>query len=355
MDNTTKDDEITLRELILLFQEYFFELKRNWWIILLFSIVSAVGFTAYQYSKPTTYTSNLTFMMGENKGTSFSGLESILAGSFGLSGGGGGGNMKKFLSLSKSRKIVGAALMQKKTIDGENDFYANHLMRVNNWEYFEDKENTKRFWFTRDDFQKTDVLENKVLKSLHGKVVGTKSTEGIFKHEIDELSGIVNISIASESEEFSIEFLTDFFDLINQYFTQKTIEKNLETYTLIKNKVDSLQQTISTNEYRLAKETDSGRNLVLTMNKLEQLRLRKELEILHIQYGEGMKNLAVSEYTLQSVKPMVQSIDLPIYPLRPSDISLPISVIIGGFLGSFLVGGFIIVRKVIRDALKEEA
>jgi uncharacterized protein involved in exopolysaccharide biosynthesis len=102
-------DELTLKELILVIQEYFVYFLRKWYWVVLGALVVGGIFFYNAYTAPVNYDAPLTFMMNDDKGGGI-GAGAIL-GSLGLGGGeGGGGKASKLLQLGKSRKVLGKVL-----------------------------------------------------------------------------------------------------------------------------------------------------------------------------------------------------------------------------------------------------
>ncbi|MEL6276275.1 MAG: Wzz/FepE/Etk N-terminal domain-containing protein, partial [Bacteroidota bacterium] len=125
--NHTYNDEITLKELILKIQEYFWYLwGKKWWIIAAGLIGGAIGFYR-AWTTPLTYTAELTFMVNEDDGANAGGVGAIL-GQFGLGGGATSEyNLDKILALSRSRRIIREVLFDSVEINSEADLIANHI------------------------------------------------------------------------------------------------------------------------------------------------------------------------------------------------------------------------------------
>jgi uncharacterized protein involved in exopolysaccharide biosynthesis len=68
-------------------------------------------------------------------------------------------------------------------------------------------------------------------------------------------------------------------------------------------------------------------------------------------YAKVIEQKEIAEFSLNDQTPVVQIIDYPISPIEPSKSSLIkniiLSLLIGGFLGGFIV----IARKILRDTL----
>lgn len=352
--NYIEEDEITLKELIIKVQEFFQEVLKNWRLVILITIPFVLYFFYQTYKTPITYTSELTFMMNDDEG---GGLGSLggLAASFGFGGGGSGEfNLEKMLSLLKSRNIIQQGLFEKVALDGETDFFANHLIKEYDFhEKWNKNESLKGFLFKNDQVAEFNRVEYKALKKIYTKVIGSGKTQGLLSSNINEDTGIMTLNIESTNEALSIKFLNSLFRKLSAFYIDKTIEKQQQTYEITKNKADSLLGVMNFAQNRLLKLKDSNRNTTLNQYRSEELKLERDYQISLIAYGEAIKNKEIADFTLKSKTPFIQSIDLPIPPLSPdkSLVSYIKQIIIGGILGVFLAIAFILGRKIYRDTM----
>lgn len=352
-NNTAANEEISLKELLLLVQSHVKELFKYWWIFIIVGPLCAGLFYLKTTFDDISYTSKLTFMMDSESGSSLGAVAGLL-GSFGLGGAGGDSNLDKMIRLIKSRSITKQAIFKKVKIDGKDDFFANHIMRTENIEVFVDEEETERFFFTRSDFGKYDKLENKAMLKVFKHVVGSPDKTGAMLISKDDLSGIVTLESTFLSEDLAIEYPEAHFNVVEKYFIEKTIEKSQATFDIVKMKYDSITSLISSKEYQFAKELDTGRNLFLRKDQMTREVTKKDIMVLYEQYGELVKNKEISEYSLLTITPVIQGIDLPIYPIEPNEFSWILAILIGGFLGGLLTAGVIIARKIYRDTMDDD-
>ena len=79
-------------------------------------------------------------------------------------------------------------------------------------------------------------------------------------------------------------------------------------------------------------------------------RLSREVSLLDGEYSESLRNQKKLELLLSQETPEFQIIDRTFFPTKnaPSKIK---SIILGGFLGTFLACLYFLGRKVIRDAM----
>ncbi len=352
-----EEDEITLKELILKLQEFYREVVSHWKLVILITVPFVLFFLFRAFTTPATYPASLTFMVNEDEGGGIGGAMAILS-QFGFGGGGGGGkyNLEKILQLSKTRKIVQSALFNKTTINDNHDYIANHLIDLYDYhEAWEESEiGLKNFKFTHVEIDRFNLTENAALKTLHSKVIGGENVEGIFSTGINEEAGIMNFKVNSESPDFSISLVNNLYNHLDTFYTEKTIEKQQSTYDLVREKVDSIQNELNAKEGRLAKLKDSSRNIYTNTDNLRESRLGRDVQVLSIMYGEALKNLEIADFSLKNKTPFIQLIDAPIPPINPIGESKLKAIILGGFLGGFLAIGFIIGRKIFRDAMSEK-
>lgn len=353
--STYEDDEITLKELIEKILEFWREIwSKKWWIIL-----AAIPFMAYfGYNAKNTkllYQANLTYSLNEGGGGG--GALGGLLGSFGL-GKGGKVNLERIVALSKSRRIIQPVLFQKiilDTLDGKEDYIANHLITLQEFDKLWMKTNPKfeNFRFTTDDIEKFDRTALSAFKMLHGQMIGGEGVVNpIFTNTFNEDTGIMTISGNTVDEELSIDITNLIFANLKEYYLKTNTNSSKNTFEFVQAKTDSIYQRMTSKEYQLSKFNDSHRNLsdpnLLTQRKLMETELLK----LKTMYAEATKNYEVADFSLEASTPDISIIDSPIPPISPKGASLLISLIKGAFLGGMLALTIIIGRKIVVDAMR---
>lgn len=356
--NKMQNDEVKLKDLILILQEYISELLKHWYWIILFSTPFVAFFVNTTHKEPTTYSAKLTFMVNDDEGGGIGAL-SGLAASFGFGGAASEHNLDKMHTLLKSRSIIQQALFKKEGIEGKNDFFANHFLEK--YQFFkdmdEDPSGLKEFRFSNNNFENFSKQENTVLKTIYSKIIGNLDSgiKPLLTSSINDKTGIMNMKFEGITEELSIKFVECIFEQLSHFYVDKTIEKQKKTYELTKSKVDSLRDVMNTTQYRLLKMKDTRRNLTLRQYEVEELKLQRQLQVTTLVYGEALKNQEIADFALKSKTPFIQVIDTPIPPLYPnkSIITYIISAIVGGILGGAIAVTFFLGRKIFRDAMEE--
>ncbi len=350
---TVKEDEITLKELILKVQEFYREVLRNWKIVAVFLVLGGSYFLYTAITTPVTYVADMTFMVNEESGGSNGGMGSIL-GQFGLGGGGGGEfNLDKIAELSKSLRITKEALFEKAVVKNKLDYFANHIIKAEqiHEKWKKDTTGLKDFYFTNSEIEKFGKTERRALKIVYNQVKGNPNIEPLMLVYYEKETSILTMEVESQSEELSILFLKELYEKVSQFYIKESTDKPKATFDKLKEKRDSISQELARKESLLAKAIDSNIGLVSRSAQLKIDRLQRDVQMLSVAYAEIVKNTEMAAFNLKIAMPFFQVIDEPFSPLRPNRESKIKAIILGAFLGSFLAIIIIIGRKIYRDAM----
>ncbi|WP_235299253.1 GumC domain-containing protein [Portibacter marinus] len=357
-----KDDEISIKEIIVKIKEYFWEIVRKWWLILMSSILFAIALGWKAKRVPETYPAYLSFMINSENPNSLSSVSGLL-GTFGLGGASTSEyNLDKMIQLLKSRKISEEVFFSRIEVNNHQDYIANHLINhldtIDRWEAkksmfkfgpYEDP--IADFRFESDSIPAFAYLENKALKRLFTKVIGSGDVPGLLSGSYDEITNILYLSFTSQDEQLSIKVVKEYYENLAEFYTFQSVSKQLHTYKLIKQKSDSLATLLATKEYQYADAIQSNQRVFAETDRLNEARLRREVEKLNVMYLEATKNLEVADFSLKNKTPFIQTIDLPISPIDSEYESFPWAVIRGLILGGFIGILFVSLRKLYMDIM----
>ncbi len=352
MTNTyiEQSKELSVKEIILGIKKYVIEIIKNWLIVVIVTIFIS-GYMSYKaLVSPVTYRADLTFMVNEDEGGLGAGSAAVgILGSLGI--GSTEYNLDKILQLSRSFRIISDAFFVKANINGVEDFYANHLIRCQ----FKEGSSDYNFKFTHSDINKFSIAELSMLKRLFQMVSGGEdnASTGLLITSYEKLSGIMKMSLTTKDENVSIFFLRTVYERLGDFYVKKSIEKQKFTYEVILSKADSLKQLLGNRESARANFDDRNRGLISETSKVPAQRLTRDLGMLSIMYNEAIRNAEVADFAIKSKIPFVQSIDIPISPLKPKKASIFKNIFIGFIIGFLLSSSFIIIKKIIKDALNE--
>lgn len=352
--DTTEEKELTLKDLILKIREYWVEIKKYWWVIVL-TCIPSIGYQAYlAFTTPIQYNAGLTFMVDEES-SSGAGMLGALLGDFGLPG--GENNYDKILELSKSQRIIRMALFQKVEIDGKTDYLANHFIRiqkVHEEEWYKKPKDPSQpslngFFFTRDSFENFSRLEYAAFKSVYGILMGDKEHKPLFSNKYNPDSGIMSLMLVTRSEQLSITLLGAIFNDLSDYYILSSTIKEKATYDIIQGKADSLYRLMVGSELSQARFQDKSLGLIKAEDQLPVERFSRNKALYGLMYGEALKNLEIADYAVKDRMPYVQVIDHPIPPLSGFKYSRKKALIVGIGVGVFLGLIIVILKKFISD------
>lgn len=345
-----QEDEISLKELIIKVQEFIQEGLRNWLLIGLAGILFAALFVFLEYKKDTEYTAKYSFMLQEEDSKGGGGLLG-LASSFGFNLGGlGAVNLDKMGKLLKSQRLLSQALLTEVEIDGKKDKLINHHVEI--YELLDEWKDTKKLSqftsFKANSLDEFTPLEGAAYTKIHKYIV-----EELLVVNVDIEVGIINLSFTSLNEDYSLHLTEALYDELDKFYTRKAVEPQKKALDIIQGRTDSIYNAMLNAEYRSAKFEDSERGVFLSTDRLAKQRAERDAQIYGLMYGEAVKQLEAARFSYESRKPVLQTIDIPFYPLKKTKKSYIKSVIIGGFLGGFLSLIFVFGRKIFRDIMAD--
>jgi len=361
-----QEEYITLKDIFLGIKSYFIEVLKYKYILLIAGIFLGVIMGYRTYKKPMLYKEKLTFMMDEKSGEAVQGLN-LLSGLFGQTS--SGENLSRILELFESKKIIHNTLFDTIEIKGRKDFLANHFIEeygvqalANSYKKFglmyrvawpKRLLDQKEFRFQHGDINKFSDNENLFLRLLYEKVNGNEAIgmPRLLTSSLDDQSGIMTIRMSSERQEITYGVLTNIYHHLSSFFIEKSVEKQMKTYNIIKVKKDSVLTALKNSEYLLADFKDSNRKLVTVKGYLKQLRLEREVTILNIMYGEAVKQMEATDFALKNKTPVVQVIDLPTRPIIGNKEGFVRSFFFGFMFAMVILALIITIRKFVLDIL----
>jgi len=366
--NNNKKEYFTLKDIILKISTYGDVIRENLKWVIIIGVILGLLFAMNAYLKPTMYKEELTFMMDEQSGSD---LGAGLGALKGLLGGKRQKGTVKILQLFQSKYIINNTLFDTTTINGKSDCLANHFLEeytvdelVKGYRKFgrykaqwpKELLKNESFRFQHANVDSFGIKENMFLRILYEKIVGNSvvGIPSLLESKLDEESGIMTLMMNSEREEITLGILNNIYVQLSAFFIEKSIEKELRTFEVIKYKKDSVYTALRSAEYRLANFKDRNHNIVTLKGKLEQGKIEREVSLLNSLYIQHVMQMESTDFALRNKMPVVQVIDLPRRPISPQRESILRNLALGGIGGAILVIVFLIIRKFFRDILEED-
>jgi hypothetical protein len=320
------------------------------------AIIGIIIGVSYAKFAKVKYKSQLVFLINESKSSAVSPL-GVLAGQFGLGQVGPAISEDRLGFIYSSKEILGGALLHR----FENGIcIGDSLIKIKKWKSsFEGDTFLIHFdSFKGDDPDKLSVVENKVLNMLIDDVLLSKQLtfEALKKKSTGFVSapnsGIVIIGFENSNESICKEFPRAIYDELSTFYSDAVTGSLQSNFDLISQRADSLGEVLLNLERETANAMDEGYNVFKFKGKLEESRLKRNLQIIEVLYGEVIKNKELAKFNLDQEKPVFQIIDEPIYPLEIKERSMLLFGLIGGAF-SFFLCLILIVLWFIKNNLKE--
>ncbi|HMS30493.1 MAG TPA: hypothetical protein PKD32_11615 [Saprospiraceae bacterium] len=351
---TYQEEELSFKGLVLSIKVYIRAILKAWKWIALFVLLGFGIFTLLGIKNHKWYEAEVSFMINDTQG-GLGGISALLGQFSGFLGASEEqANLQKILELSKTMRIAQSIFFTKAVVDQKDDFLANHLIREldlkNKWSpdpIIGKKNKFKGFLFKSSDVAQFSRLESEAFKRLHKIFSATVQTGASDK------TGIMKISIQSPNEELAYQLCKTMFSELSQFYVDKTIEKQRETYLGLKMKTDSLKNLMVRKEYGLAGLKDSYRGTWLQTEEVPKTILDRDIRMLLLIYGETVKNLELASFSLENVTPYIQAIDPPMLPLEVKQYFSIKNIILCIFACSFLAIITVIVLTFYKQKMSE--
>ena len=337
------NDKASFKDIIITISDYKNELKKQLLLIISIAIIFSLlgfGFSKLQENK---YKAVLSFIVEEqSEGANLSDL-SGMANMIGIDMGGSASssfNQQNIIELLKSRKIIERTLNNKCEIEGKSDLLLNHYIRINNLITDSSTINLSSNYY------------NDSITSIVWLRIIDRDMEILFQNDD---ANIINLSFESLNAELAKNFTEIVIDEMSEMYIDYQTEKSRNTLDNLQFRSDSIFKALKISERNFAKVKDNNMRVMTASGRLEELQYMREVEILQAVYLELRKNIELTHMSLLNETPLIQLVDKAVLPLENINRSTLFWIVIFSVLGVFTVCFIIILRKLVRDALKEES
>ena len=348
-----KQDEISLRELIVSIKGWIVYLKTKLLIIVLSGIIGGLCGFYYAYVQKAMYTASLNFALEDEKGGGMSGalgLASQFGFDLGSSAGGAfsGGNL---IELIQSRTLVEKTLLDSVLIKGKPTSLAEYYLEFNGirngWE--KHPEMAKVIFFPAIDRSKFSLQQDSIL----GKIYEALIDKNLSVTQKDKKIGIIYIDVKTENELFSKLFTENLAKEVSDYYIETKSKKSKFNVAILERQSDSIRNELNGAISNVASANDNTYNLnpALNVKKVPSLRRQVDVQANTVILTELVKNLELAKVSLRKETPLIQIIDKPILPLPKQKIGKMKTMVIGGFFLELIT---IVCLLIIRWWKKEE-
>lgn len=317
--------------------------KQIKWIIPITGVLAITCGVLVRKMSDAKYVAVSTFLFEGNENAMPSGLGNM-ASMLGLGGMGGGMDEDKLAFIIQTNKIVGEAFHKRAKINGKDDLLINHYVR----EYKLNEKWCEKFDYACDiDFNdqapQLDSLRNVTILMLKKKMGIKVSGEGV-----------ISLRIESKNKELSTIINKNILDAVIVHFNRYSAEKDKKTYSHLQSRVDSIKNELSKIEMEYAKILDNSMMKTRAIGKIDEYRLKREIEILSIMYSEGVKNIELAKFNVLNNSKIIQILDTPnSRTLKDERKGLIFNLVLFSMLFAFISVGFVVSWHYTKVILKE--
>ncbi|MDR6566545.1 Wzz/FepE/Etk N-terminal domain-containing protein [Chitinophaga ginsengisegetis] len=350
---TTKiTEEISLKELIVKLQDWLRYLwQKKVWVITFTALGAGIGLFIALKSKPN-YAAELTFVLEDNSTSplgAYSGLASQLGidlGNTGQSSLFAGENIIEFL---KTRLIVEKALLAPVLYRNQRmtlvEVYIRFSGMKKQWQEaefpfnVEYPLNVERRSYSRQQDSVLNIIQAKVIK------------KNLVVEKVDKKLSFISVKVLSPVDTFS------------KYFAEALVKEAIDFYTNTKTKrtklnVDRLQLQADSMKLLLNRKTYSTAALQdLNVNPAKQIAsvntelALRDKTVLQSMYIEIIKNLELSKIAMTRETPVIQIINIPIFPLEIKKIGKVKGIVIGAFISGFITVFALLLSRIYKEIM----
>jgi hypothetical protein len=292
--------------------------------------------------------------MEEDKGGGGGGLSGALglASSFGIDLGNAGGGAFAASNLSelmKSRLIVEKVLLSPILINGKTITLAEYYIQTNNLrKIWEKKRTLKNIQFLPgEDRSKYSQQQDSILKEIHKDLIDKDHLSIMQK---DKKTSILAIEVSNKDERFSKLFCESIAKETSDFYIETKSKKARINVNILQKQVDSVRYELNGAITSVAAETDNVYNLNPAFNirgtssKKKQFDVQSNTAIL----TNLVVQLELAKITLRKETPLIQLVDMPIYPLEKVMFGKLKLLILGGFLAGFFTILYLIIGQLFK-------
>lgn len=349
------NDELSMRGLIIKAQETTNYLLRKWKLIALFILLGAIAGLAASFIVKVKYKAVLTFVMEDSKNGSFSAYSSI-ASQFGIqlpdasstSGVFSGDNIMGFL---QSRTLIERTLLTPTTINGKQLTLAEHYVNFNNLRsQYKGKPGLENISFPVGlSRSKYTLQQDSILYTLYKRIY----LSDLKVDKPDKKLSFVEVDVTTPNEQFSKVFAENLVDEALSFYVDAKMSRSRRNVNNLQKRADSILMLLNQRTYTTAQIQDINLNPARKVATVGAELALRDKGILQTMYAEVERNLEVSKATMEQEAPLIQIVDTPIYPLERKKVGKGMGLIVGGFLGGFVIIVFLIVRMLYNDLLSK--
>lgn len=311
-------------------------IKRRWYLVLFFSLLTGGALTYWELQKQAVFTSKATFMPGGGSGDLFNPI-ALLTG-----GGSGGGatdeTSNTVLTLVNSRTIREKVVSDSVMWNGKKTLLADAILET----HPPSLQKRLMMW----------LLNKKLPTKLFDKV---SAAQAILKRCIVAMmdmetvsSGMLVITFSDANPEIVNIIGPKVIEKITEYDNEKKTRKSRRTYEFYVKKADSLALELDKRLKKGAQVMDEDRFRIFARDEVPVKKAEGDIEMLKLLYSQVVTIRETSLNELMKDTPVLPVID---HPTPPFDVASPSPIKMGfvGLIAGIFLGIFLSIFKLFKE------
>lgn len=333
-----RNDEISLKDVVLKFRQWFKYILSKWLIVVVCGILGGFGGLMYAwYLRPVFKATTIFVLEDTDNGGSGLGQYAGLASMVGIDVGGGGNGIfqgDNILELYKSRSMIQKTLLTKVQYNGKPILLIDRYIEFNGLR----EKWVKKTQLVNINFEAPangnlkSYFFNRVQDSIIGVIVDDINKKYLDVSKPDKKLSIIKAEVNAEDEFFAKNFNEQIVKNVSDFYIQTKTKKSLDNVAILQMKTDSVKAVLNGAIYSAAAVADATPNLNVTRQMQRSVPIQQSQvtsETNKAILGELVKNLELSKISLRKETPLIQVIDGPIYPLLKIKLSYISAIILG--------------------------
>lgn len=353
-EQNLNNDEISIKELIFKFKEWYHFLLSKWKTIFIAGVLGGFLGLSYAIIKKPTYAAETTFVLEEGESIGNLGQYAGLASMVGIDLGGSGGGIFKgdnILELYKSRKMIQETLLSESIFDGKKEKLIDRYLSFNGLkEKWENKVELATISFHQNPLKFTRLQD-----SVMSLVVEKINKEYLNVSKIDKKLSIISVKVNAKDEGFAKAFTENIVRKVNQFYIDTKTKKSAENLAVLQKQADSVKNVLNQSISGVASAIDANPNSNPAFQRLRVGSQRRQVDVQASGaiYEEIVKNLELAKITFRKETPLIQVIDEPVFPLKNDRLGKAKGIVFGGIILGFLTLLFLFLQKLFKGTVED--
>lgn len=355
-DKELSQDELSLKEIVIIVKNNFNYLRQKKMLILAFIIAGAILGSIIALKNKAVYIATLTFALEDSGSSGGLGSALGLASSFGVDVGGSGGIFEgdNLTELFKSRSIIEKTLLSPIIVQEDTILLADLYVENRGWKEEIDKDSGISDFFTFNKNQTRNTF-SRSKDSLLGVIYKELHTDHLEVGKEDKNVSIITINVNSTSELFAKYFAESLVENVSSFYKDTKSKKARTNMEILQKQTDSVRLELYKSISGVAIANDNTFNLNPALNVKRTTSVKKQVDVQANTaiLSELVKQAELAKVNVRRETPLIQVIDSPILPLESKEIGLLKSIILGSFIGGFVIVFFLVATNYLKTTLSD--